>query len=125
MARISADAGRLFVFDEGNRAGDRARVAGQHALGQRRAHEDALRESSRQQLPRDHEPLNLAGAFADGGELDVAEEFLGRIVLHEPVAAVDLHAVVGGLDGNLAGVELGHRRFERRATPRVLRNAAR
>src|SRR5256885_1319823 len=51
--------------------------------------------SSRQELAGDDEPLNLARALADGGQLDVAEILLGRIVLHEAVAAMDLHAVVG------------------------------
>ena len=51
-------------------------------------------------------------------ELDVAEELLGRIVLHEAVAAVNLHAVVGGLHGDLARVQLRHRRLERRPRAR-------
>src|SRR4051812_5531666 len=76
--------------------------------------------SSRQELPRDDQPLNLARAFADCGELDVAEEFLGRVVLDEAVAAVNLHAVVGDLDGDLARVELGHRRLQRRARAALL-----
>src|SRR5262249_52224134 len=49
-----------------------------------RSDRDALRESrAREELPRDHEPLDLARALADGQEFDVAEIFLGRIVLHE------------------------------------------
>src|SRR6187399_769558 len=51
---------------------------------------------ARHQMARDDKALNLAGPFADGGELDVAEELLGGIVLHEPVAAVNLHPVFGG-----------------------------
>src|SRR5436190_17007951 len=67
--------------------------------------------SSRQQLPGDDEPLDLARALADGGELHVAEVFLRRVVLHEAVAAVDLDAVVGHLDGDLARIQFGHRRL--------------
>ena len=50
-----------------------------------------------EQLPRNDEPLDFARPFADGQELDVAKELLGRIVLHEAVATVNLDAVVGGL----------------------------
>src|ERR1700690_1784825 len=46
-------------------------------------------------LARDHKPLNFAGAFADGARLDVAVEFFHRIVLEEPVAAVNLHRLIG------------------------------
>src|SRR5215472_9601663 len=38
-----------------------------------------------QQLPRDHQSLNLAGALADRTQLDVAIEFLRGIILDEPV----------------------------------------
>src|SRR5215471_2519008 len=63
----------------------------------------------------DDEPLDLARPLADGGQLDVAKVLLGRVVLDEAVAAVNLHAVVGYLHGHLAGVELRHRRLQRRA----------
>src|SRR5215470_5804727 len=65
-----------------------------------------------QQLPRNHQPLYLAGAFADGAQLHVAVVLFGGIVLDEAVAAVDLHAFVGALDGDFAGEELGHGGFE-------------
>ena len=70
----------------------RARIAGEHAG-------DEIVEPARaitllQQLPRDHQALDLAGAFADGAELDVAVELLDRVVLDEAVAAVDLHGLV-------------------------------
>src|SRR5882672_3219443 len=71
--------------------------------------------SSRQELARNDQPLDLARPFADGRQLHVAEVFLGRIVLHEAVAAVDLDAVVGHLDRDFARVQLRHRRLERRA----------
>ena len=73
-----------------------------------------------EELPGDHEPLDLARAFADRGELHVAKELLGRVVLHEAVAAVDLHAVLGRAHGDLARVQLRHRRLERHATALVL-----
>ena len=37
-----------------------------------------------QQLPRDHQPLDLAGAFADGAELHVTIKFFRGIVFDEP-----------------------------------------
>ena len=48
-----------------------------------------------QQLARDDQALNFAGAFADGAELDVAIELLDRIIFDEAVAAVDLDGFVG------------------------------
>src|SRR5215467_562859 len=81
---------------------------------------EVLGTSSRQHLPGDHETLNFAGAFADGRQLDVPKELLGRIVFHEPVAAVDLHAVVGRLHGDLARIQLRHRRLERHTLAAVL-----
>src|SRR5688572_17951010 len=64
------------------------------------------------QLAGDDEALNLARPLADRGELDVAEVLLRGVILHEPVAAVDLHAILGGAHGNLARVQLGHRSEE-------------
>src|SRR5207248_3428793 len=71
--------------------------------------------SSREQLPRDHKPLDLARALADRRQLDVAKIFFGRVVFHEAVSAENLDTVVGGPYGDLACVQLGHGRFERRA----------
>src|SRR5260370_1076896 len=51
-----------------------------------------------EQLPRDHQALDLAGALADGAQLHVAIEFLDRIVLGEAVAAVDLQRFVRRAD---------------------------
>ena len=39
-----------------------------------------------QQLPGDHQPLNLACALADSAQLHVTVELFGGIVLGEPVA---------------------------------------
>src|SRR6187401_1493672 len=71
--------------------------------------------SAPQQLARDDQPLYLARALADRAELDVAEILFRRVVLHEAVAAVNLHALLGGANRNLARVELGDRRFGRRS----------
>src|SRR5271166_6435807 len=65
-----------------------------------------------QDLPRDDQPLDLAGAFADGAELYVTIELLSRIVLDEPVAAVNLHSFVGTLHRDLTRVQLRHRGFK-------------
>src|SRR5262245_61375648 len=78
------------------------------------------RRSSREQLTGDDEPLDLARPFADRRQLHVAEVFLGRVVLHETVAAVNLHTVVGNSDRDLARVQLCHRRLERRALAALL-----
>src|SRR5207247_562307 len=52
------------------------------------------RRSLRQELPGDDETLDLARPLADGGELHVAEIFLGWIIFNKAVATVHLHAVV-------------------------------
>src|SRR5262245_17785941 len=78
------------------------------------------RLTGKQQLSGNDQPLNLAGALADGGELDVAEVLLGRIVFDETVSTVNLDAVFGRTNGDFARVQLGHRRFERRALPGIL-----
>src|SRR5208282_2269788 len=51
----------------------------------------AVRDLVLQQLPRNHQPLNLASPFANGAQLHVAIKLLRRIVLDEPISAVDLH----------------------------------
>src|SRR6187549_774668 len=60
-----------------------------------------------QELPRDDQPLHLAGALADGADLGVAVELLGAVVLDETVAAVDLYAALAAEDRGFAGGELG------------------
>src|SRR3989442_4878029 len=72
------------------------------------------------ELTGDDKALNLAGPLADRCELDVAEEFLRRIVFDEAVAAVYLHAVLGGAHGYLARVQHGPSGFERRPLTLVL-----
>src|ERR1700678_1054261 len=66
-----------------------------------------------QQLPRNHQPLNLAGAFANGAQLHVAVILLGRIVFDEAVSAMNLYAFIGASNGHFAGVMLRHRWFQR------------
>src|SRR6185295_5480145 len=79
-----------------------------------------LASRTRQELAGDDEALNLARPLADGRELHVAEILFGRVVLDEAVTAVDLHAVVGDADGDLAGVQLRHRRLQRRPPAALL-----
>ncbi len=64
-----------------------------------------------EELARNDQALNFAGALADGAELHVAVKLFGGIVLDEAVAAVDLYALVGDADGDFAGEELGHAGF--------------
>ena len=60
-------AGGGFVLDQRDGAGDRPRIAGEDAGGERLAGAPACaRRSLRQQLPGDHQALDLARAFADG-----------------------------------------------------------
>src|ERR1700674_4503130 len=66
-----------------------------------------------QQLPRNHHPLNFACPFANRAQLYVAIKLLRRIILDEPIPAVDLHTFIGAPHCYLAGVKLGHRGFHR------------
>src|ERR1051325_7510320 len=66
-------------------------------------------ESILQQLPGNHQPLDLAGTFADGAELHVTIKFFRRIILDESIAAVDLYAFIRALHRDLTGIKLGHR----------------
>src|SRR5687767_1785472 len=75
---------------------------------------------ARHEMAGNDQALNLARPLANRRELHVAEELLGRVVLHEAVAAVNLHAVLGRAHGDLARIELGHRGFDRGARPAVL-----
>src|SRR5580704_15747280 len=65
----------------------------------------ARRASSRvvklilQQLPGDHQTLDLAGAFADRTQLHIAIELLDRIVLDEAIAAMYLDRFPRDPDG--------------------------
>ena len=43
-----------------------------------------------QELARNDEPLNLAGALSDRAQLYIPIEFLHRVIFDEPIAAVDL-----------------------------------
>src|SRR5918996_2305768 len=64
-----------------------------------------------QNLPRDDDPLDLAGAFADLADLGVAHHALDRVLGGVAVASEDLHRLGGGSHGQLGTVELGHRRL--------------
>src|SRR5690349_136359 len=64
-----------------------------------------------QKLARDHQPLDLAGPFANGAEFYITVELFHRVILQEAVAAVNLHRLVGYTHRRLRGEQLGHRRF--------------
>jgi hypothetical protein len=51
------------------------------------------RAEAAQQLPRDHDPLDLVRALVDLRDLGVAHHPLDRVLLDVPVAAEDLHGV--------------------------------
>src|SRR4029077_15661853 len=59
-------------------------------------------------------------ALADLEDLLVAVETRDRVLVHEAVPAVDLQRVVHDPVGELAGVELCHRRLERKRAALVL-----
>src|SRR5262249_25099066 len=63
-----------------------------------------------EQGPRDHDPLDLAGAFVDRRHARVAIVALHRELLGETVSAVDLDRLVGDPVGGLGREELRHRR---------------
>src|SRR5581483_4259829 len=67
-----------------------------------------------------HHALHLVGAFADLEDLLVAVEARDRVLVHEPVAAVDLQRPVRSAVRELAGVELRHRRGSRERPALVL-----
>src|SRR5229473_2707493 len=72
-----------------------------------------------QYLPCNDQPLDLAGALADGAEFHVAIELFRRIIFDKAVPAVNLHALVGALHRDFAGIELSHGRFQRGLHARV------
>src|SRR5688500_10640715 len=60
-----------------------------------------------QDLPGDHEPLDLGGPLVELHDLGVAHQLLDRVVLDEAVAAVYLHGVGGDLHGRVGSEALG------------------
>ena len=105
----------LMIFNRRDRARHRPHIARAHLFrpcfnGQSHIFPVELLEKARricplflaEELPGNHQLLNFAGAFADGAELHVAVIFLRGVILDEPVAAVNLHALVGHLDGDFA-----------------------
>src|SRR5690242_16328727 len=64
--------------------------------------------SAFQELPRDNQPLYLAGAFADGAKLYVAIKLLDRIILDEAVPAMNLYCFVGDANRRLGSEQLRH-----------------
>src|SRR6185437_17181514 len=61
------------------------------------------------QRPRDDQALDLARALEQGVDLGVAVPLLDREVADVAVAAADLDRLLGDLDRDLAGLQLGHR----------------
>src|SRR5579864_9250813 len=68
-----------------------------------------------EKLASDHQPLNFAGALANGAELNVPVEFFGRVILDESVSTENLHGFIGYANRNFARVEFGHAGFAREA----------
>src|SRR5439155_2495208 len=75
------------------------------------AREERLREvfaaRSASEMPRDHHLLHLVGALTDRENLGVAVEPAHRILLDVPVAAVDLHRLLGGAHCETPCLQLG------------------
>src|SRR5205807_2855074 len=61
--------------------------------------------------PGDDQPLDLAGALEQGVDLGVAVPLLDREVANVAVTAADLDRLLGQLDSDLPGLQLGHRPF--------------
>src|SRR6266478_6373574 len=105
----------LMIFNRRDRARYRPHIARAHLFrpcfnGQSHIFPAELLEEARricplflaEELPGNHQLLNFAGAFTDGAELHVAVILLRGVILDEPIAAVNLHALVGHLDGDFA-----------------------
>src|SRR5688572_8762821 len=112
----SAPAGRASSTSVMARATARASPASTAAVRL----EPGGRASGGKQLPRDDQPLDLAGPFANRCELHVAEELLRRIVLDEAVPPEDLDPVLRHTHGNLTRIQLGHGGLQRRPAALVL-----
>jgi hypothetical protein len=100
----------IFVLDERNRARNRPRIARQNAVGE--CHRD---KSWRAMTSRwiSLVPSPMVVSFT-------SRKYFRRVILHEPVAAVDLHAVFGDPHRRLARIQLRHRRLERRPPAAIL-----
>src|SRR2546421_4516979 len=66
-----------------------------------------LNPARQQNLARDHEPLDLRRALVELHDLRVAHQLLDRVLLDEPVAAVDLDGIDGDLHRGVRGEALG------------------
>src|SRR5687767_2850598 len=65
----------------------------------------------RQYMPRDDEPMNLAGPFSDGHQAGVAVNPLDRIFTRVPVPAVDLDGVAANTFCHFGGEHFRHGGF--------------
>src|SRR5271156_299348 len=71
-----------------------------------------------QNLPRDHQPLDFTGTFANRAQLHIAIKFLRRIILDETVAAVNLYRFIRYPHGHFSSIEFRHARFA--SEPRIM-----
>jgi hypothetical protein len=117
---------RRTILHSRNRASQSAHIAGAKLVNpclrglvqaisvKQKAGEEEIREEVQgwvlifQQLPRNHQPLNLAGTLANRAQLHIAVILLGGIIFDESVPTVNLHPFIGAPHGNFAGVELRH-----------------
>src|SRR6266516_2028881 len=72
------------------------------------------------EVPGDHHALDLIRALADLQDLLVPVEARDRVLVHVPVAAVDLEGPIHGAVRELAGVELRLRRCQREVAALIL-----
>src|SRR3954449_9247717 len=72
----------------------------------------------------DPEPLDLRRALVELHDLRVAHQLLDRVVLDEPVAAIDLHGVGRDLHRGVGGEALGVRGLQRVAAALVEQHGA-
>src|SRR6266576_5735773 len=70
-----------------------------------------LIDQAAEQLPRNHDALNLARSLADLADLGVPHHALDRVLGGVAVPAMQLHGLGRGAHAQLGRIELGHRRF--------------
>src|SRR5881296_1249454 len=127
-ARTSGWSGSVRVGTGGPDLGSRGTTAGtgSGAASASRRRTEAARRRVRSDLvaldkaSRDHQTLDLVGAFADDHEGRVAVVALDGELLHVAVAAEDGHRLERDLLAGLGGEELGHAGLDVHALTAVL-----
>src|ERR1041385_5836234 len=76
-------------------------------------------ESIFKQLPRNHQPLDFAGAFPNRAQLHVAIELFRGIVFDETITPMNLYRFIRTLHCYLTGIQFGHGGFHRGFHPRI------